>query len=62
MISTIPLFGDVKGAIDTNNMFFTAFGWDLVDSILSHGNSDPNYTIPQELLDRAFEAGKQLTK
>lgn len=51
-----------KTAIDTNNMFFTAFGWELVDSILSYGNSNPEYQIPQELLDRAFKAGKQLVK
>lgn len=51
-----------KAAIDINNMFFTAFGWELLDSILSYGNSDPNYSIPQELLDRAFEAGRRLTK
>lgn len=46
----------------TNNMFVTDFGWELIDSILSYENSEPNYTISQELLDRAFEAGKQLIK
>ena len=51
-----------KTAIDTNNMFFAAFGWELVESILIYGNSNPKYRIPQELLDRAFEAGKQLVK
>jgi multimeric flavodoxin WrbA len=49
-----------KKAIDTNDTFFKLFGWELADSILSYGSAQPDYSLPQELLDRAFEAGKRL--
>ena len=52
-----------KGAIEQNDGFFKMFGWNLVDSIHSYGGGhDIHYVIPQELMDRAFEAGKQLVK
>jgi len=49
-----------KGAIEANDTLFKRFGWELADSILSYGSAQPDYSIPQELLDRAFEAGKRL--
>lgn len=51
-----------KTAIDTTNIFFNMFGWELVNSLISCGSTDPAYTVPQELLEKAFEAGKQLVK
>ncbi|MGI6212243.1 MAG: flavodoxin family protein [Anaerovoracaceae bacterium] len=49
-----------KAAIDANNGFIKMFGVDLIDSIQSCGSTDPGYQMPQELLDRAFEAGKRM--
>lgn len=51
-----------KTAIDTNNNFIKRFGWEITDSILNYGNNQPGYKIPDELMKRAFEAGKQLVK
>lgn len=51
-----------KAAIDGNNKFFQFFGWELVDTLLACGTTIPGCTIPQELLDRAFEAGKKLVQ
>ncbi|MBV7275818.1 flavodoxin family protein [Clostridium sp. PL3] len=36
------------------------FGWDLIDNILACGTETPEYSIPQELLDRAFTDGRRL--
>lgn len=53
-----------KSTIRKTNMYFKTFKWKLVDSLLSYGSGygskDANYTIPQKLLDRSFEAGKKL--
>ncbi len=49
-------------AMESTNRFFNLCGWDLVESLLLYGDVAPNYTIPNELLDRAFEAGKRLAK
>lgn len=50
------------GAIETNDNLFKRFGWDVEESLHIYGNSAPGYTIPQELYDRAYEAGKKLVK
>lgn len=47
-------------AIESTDSFFRGIGWDMVDSMLSYGNVLPGYSIPQQLLDRAYEAGKIL--
>lgn len=52
----------LKNAIESNDGIFKIFGWDLVESLLSYGGGDPQYVIPQELMDRAFNAGKQLVE
>lgn len=49
-------------AIDSNNKSLQAFGWDLIDSLHIYGNTAPNYSIPKELLERAFEVGKKLAE
>lgn len=49
-----------KNAIEANDQIFKAFGWDVIESLLSYGSNDPQSEIPQVLLDRAYEAGKAL--
>lgn len=49
-------------AIESNNKSLQAFGWDLIDSLHIYGNTAPDYSIPEELLERAYEAGKALAK
>lgn len=51
-----------KGAIEANDGFIRRFGVEMVDSILNYGNNAPGYELPTELLERAFDAGKQLVK
>jgi multimeric flavodoxin WrbA len=49
--------------IESTNMFFAMFGWEVISSLLSYGsNDDLQYVIPQELMDEAFAAGKTLTE
>lgn len=50
------------GAIENTDSFFRGIGWDVLDSILVSGNVLPGYTLPQDLLDRAFEAGRRLAQ
>lgn len=49
-----------KQIIKSNDSLFEMFGWNIVDSLLSFGSSDPQYKIPEELMNKALEAGKQL--
>ena len=51
------LFAD---AIKSGNRLFEMYGWDLAESLLVYGDVAPDFTLPKELLDRAYEAGKQL--
>jgi len=51
-----------KTVIDTINMFFGMFGWELVNSLISFGDTDPDYTVPGKLFDEAFDAGKRLVR
>ncbi len=53
------LFSD---AIKTTNGFFKLYGWDLIESLLVYGNTAPDYEIPKELFERAYEAGKKLVE
>lgn len=38
------------------------FGWDLIDNILACSTEAPGYSIPQELMDRAFTGGRKLVE
>jgi len=49
-------------AIETTNNFMKAYGWEVIESLLIYGDVAENYTLPEELLDRAYEAGKALAK
>ena len=42
------------------NNIFKGFGWNMTDCIISAGSTNPEYQIPQEQLDQAFEDGKRL--
>lgn len=53
----------LRGVIESNDRRFSLmFGWKLINSLLSYGSADPNYLVPQELMDKAFEAGRQLVR
>ncbi len=47
-------------AIDTTNQFFQLCGWELIDCLHIYGNTAPSYTIPPQIMKRAFDAGKKL--
>lgn len=51
-----------KQAIALNNKFLSGFGWEMVDSILSYGIEGANEQIPEALLQRALEAGRNISK
>lgn len=44
------------------NSYVADFGWELVDSILCGGTSKPDFRLSEELLGRAFAAGRALVK
>lgn len=48
------------GAADKTHDYFKLCGWNLINSFLIYGDVAEGYTIPDELLAQAFEAGKQL--
>ena len=47
-------------AIAKNDSFFQSFGWEITENLLAYGTGTPGYEVPQELLDKAYEAGKAL--
>ncbi len=50
-----------KPSIDKTNAIFSGFFmWELVDSLLAYGTAVPSYVIPEDIINRAFEAGKKL--
>lgn len=49
-----------KPAIESNDQIFKAFGWEVIESLLSYGGNGPHGELSQELLDKAYEAGKAL--
>lgn len=51
-----------KATIDANDSIFKMLGWQIVDSILVSNGNDPQYALPQDLMDRACETGRQLVK
>ena len=46
--------------IELTNQAFTSFGWNLIDHLVITGTSLPNFELPKETLEHAFELGKQL--
>ena len=51
-----------KAAIDGNDAILKMFGWEQVDSIVYPNSFALEESAASELLNRAFEAGKQLAK
>lgn len=49
-----------RSAIESTNGFLTAYGWEVIESLLVYGDVAENYTIPKELMDRAYIAGQKL--
>lgn len=47
-------------AINATNYVFRMCGWKLVDSILCAGTSNPNHSIPEQIIDRVTAAANQL--
>ncbi len=50
------------GAIESTNGYMKAYGWEVIESLLVYGDVADGYSIPEELLERAYEAGKKLVK
>ena len=48
------------GAMESTHNFFKLCGWEILENLLIYGDVDPDFTLSQELLDRAYEAGKRL--
>lgn len=48
------------GAMESTHNFFKLCGWEILENLLIYGDVDPDFTLSQELLDRAYEAGKML--
>ena len=51
-----------KAAIEKVDSYFTNFGWNVSESLLAVGTGAPGYVVPEDLMNRAFEAGKALVK
>lgn len=51
-----------KNVIVSTDSIIKRLGWELISSLLIYGSIMPDYTIPQDLLDEAYEAGKLLVK
>lgn len=51
-----------QDAITKTNDYFKLCGWNLLDTFLIYGDVSPNYALPQELIDQAYIAGKQLAQ
>ncbi|MGE5397478.1 MAG: flavodoxin family protein [Chitinophagales bacterium] len=48
------------GNISQVNGILTAYGWDLLDSIICSGTTNPDFELSQELLELAFQNGQNL--
>lgn len=51
-----------RSAMESTHSFFQLCGWKLVENLLIYGDVAPDFTLSQELLEKAYEAGKQLVK
>lgn len=59
---TTQLVNHVLDGAKSAGGFFELYGWDVIESLLVYGNTSPDYEIPKELLDRAYEAGRKLVE
>lgn len=49
-----------KNVIDANNQVLKSFQWDMIDSILYYGTGNPDGSVTEEVMHRAYEAGQRL--
>ncbi|MDL2237510.1 flavodoxin family protein [Christensenellaceae bacterium OttesenSCG-928-K19] len=52
--------GKNQNVIDDMHKLFIGFGWQVEDSFLICGTSDPNYELPDGLLQQARRAGEKI--
>ena len=50
----------LKSVIDANNQVFKSFQWDMIDSILYCGAVNTGESVAQNVMHKAFEAGRKL--
>lgn len=55
-----PDFNLFTGAMESTHSFFKLCGWDILENLLIYGDVAPDFTLSQELLNKAYEAGKKL--
>lgn len=48
-----------QDTIDQTNMFFKIFGWEVQDTLLAFDTHNPHFTLSDELMESAYEAGKK---
>lgn len=49
-----------SGAMETTHNFFKLCGWEILENLLIYGDVAPDFSLSQEVLTRAYEAGKML--
>jgi hypothetical protein len=49
-----------KDRIEHLNLIMNLYGWEVIDSLICCGATNPDFEIPAELLEQAFEDGKRL--
>lgn len=55
--------GDMyKTVYDATNKVFELFAWKVAGSLMVYGTDSPEYEIPSNVMDEAFECGKRLVK
>lgn len=47
-------------AIRNTDGFFAGIGWEVIESLLIYGDVAPDYAVPDDLLERAYAAGRRL--
>ncbi len=47
-------------AIETTNNTLTSYGWEVIESLLIYNDVSENYSIPNEVMNRAYEVGTML--
>ena len=49
-----------RNIIDANDRVLKSFQWEMIDSILYYGTGNPDERVTEEVMRRAFEAGRKL--
>jgi len=51
----------IEGISHVNNVL-KMYGWDLIDTIICSGTTNPHFEIAKDVLEKAFQDGKNLIK